>query len=43
MLASLPEPAPQSVGDGGYFTQLERYLADREGNSTQLAVTASRV
>lgn len=28
MLASLPEPAPQSVGDGGYFTQLERYLAD---------------
>ena len=28
MLASLPEPAPQGVGDGGYFTQLERYLAD---------------
>lgn len=28
MLASLPEPASQSIGDGGYFTQLERYLAD---------------
>lgn len=28
MLASLPQPAPQSVGDGGYFTQMERYLAD---------------
>lgn len=28
MLASLPQPAPRSVGDGSYFTDLETYLAD---------------
>lgn len=36
MLAAFPEPSAQSIGDGSYTTQLEKYLSDHAAMRTSL-------
>jgi len=42
MLAALPQPGPESVADGSYFTQMERYLADHAPLRTTLLKLKTR-
>ena len=42
MLAVLPQPGPENVADGSYFTQMERYLADHAPLRTTLLKLKTR-
>ena len=43
LLAELPEPSAQSVGDGSYTTQLEEYLSDHAAARTTLLKLKARM